>query len=105
MIPGLYQLAAKKFQTATWCREKAAACKTDPRVAHENEQAADQCDREAGEILEQAKDNEVMILSIETLLHSLYTSPIKSPHRTLAMRHLEDASMRLQRENGSSTHK
>ena len=105
MIAGLYQLAAKKYQTATWCREKAAACATDPRVAHENEQAADQCDKEAGALLEHAKDNEILILSIETLLNSIYHSPIKSPHRTLAMRHLEDASMRLQRENGSSTHK
>lgn len=100
MIPGLYQLAAKKLQTAEWCRQKAESCKTDPRTASENEEAAASAEREATALLEHAKENEVLILSIETLLHGIYSSPIKSADRTLAMRELEAASMRLQRENG-----
>jgi len=100
MIAGLYQLAAKHFQTATWCRQKAEACKTDPRTASENEEHASRTDKEANAILDHAKDNEILILNIETLLHAFYSSQFQSAHRTLTMRHLEDASMRLQRENG-----
>jgi hypothetical protein len=102
-IPGLYQLAAHKRQQAEWCRATAKRSETDPRTAHENEQAAEQLVKEADDLEAHAKGNEDLILGIETLIHYFPSSPHQSAHRALAMRHLEDASMRLQRENGTTT--
>jgi hypothetical protein len=74
---------------------------TDPHIAHENETGAANLENKAADLEAHAKGNEDLILGIETLLHYFPSSPHKSAHRTIAQRHLEDASMRLQRENGT----
>lgn len=100
IIPGLLDLARTRRQQAEWNRAKAAATHTDPHIAHECQQAALRMDKEAESAEAHAKGNQDIILNIETLIHYLIHSPHNSAHRTLALRHLEDASMRLRREIG-----
>jgi hypothetical protein len=100
MIPGLYQLAKHKRQQAEWARVKIGNPHTDPRVAHECEVTAAQLEKESEVLLKHASENENFILACETLISGMLASEHGGPNRTLAIRHLESASMRLQRENG-----
>jgi hypothetical protein len=102
MTAGLYQLAKTKRQQAEWLRRKMETPQTDPRIAHECEVSAAQLEKDADGLLVHAKENETLILSIETLVHFFNHSPHQSDGRTLALRHLEDASMRLRRETGQT---
>lgn len=99
-IAGLLKLSAAKADQAGWCMNHARSEKSDPRLAHESEVQAQKLTTEAQAALDHARGNAEMILNIETLIHYLEHSPIKSAGRTLALRHLEDASMRLRREIG-----
>ena len=99
---GLLHLAAVKRDQAAWCRTHAKATKSDPRMAHENEVRAAELTAEADQLAGHAKGNAELILNIETLIHYLNHSPINSADRVLALRHLEDASMRLRREIGDA---
>lgn len=99
-IAGLLHLAAHKRKQAQWNRTKAGNPPTDARLAHECETAATQLEKEADEHEQHASSNADLIMNIETLLHYFNHSPFDSELRTLAKRHLEDASMRLRREIG-----
>lgn len=99
-IAGLYKLIDQLRQQAKWNRAKAAAPSADPRVAYEAEVSAKDAESRAEELEAHAKGNQDMILNIESLIHYLNHSPHKSADRTIATRHLEDASMRLRRELG-----
>lgn len=100
-IAGLHKLAHQKRQQAEWNRAKAAAPHTDPRLAHECEEAAKRLDAEADLLDRHIKGDIDIIINIEALIHYLNHSPDTSAHRTLALRDLENASGRLRRELGS----
>jgi len=99
-IPGLHQvIAAKRFaagEAARMCRNPS----TDPRRAHEAGVEAEMLAKESETLCEHLHGNAQTIEGIEHLIHYLLTSPHKSAYRTLAIRDLEQASMRLRRENG-----
>ena len=99
-IPGLLHLAAKKRQQVEWLRTKAANPAADPRDAHESEVSAAAMEEDAIGLESHATENTSLVLNIETLIHALLHSPFQSADRKLALRHLEDASMRLRRETG-----
>lgn len=99
-IRGLHYLAKQKRQQAEWNRAKAAATHTDPRLAHECEASATALETEAATHDRHAKGNTDLIINIESLIHYINHSPDKSAYRTLALRDLESASMRLRRELG-----
>lgn len=100
-IAGLFRLIATRRQQAEWHRARAAATRTDPRTAHELEQAAKQVEKDVEELERHAKSDAELIQNIEMLIGYINSSPIKSAHRTLALRDLESASDRLRRELGS----
>lgn len=100
-IAGLYALMKQFADSAQWNRARAAACRTDPRIAHDLEAAAKKDAAEAERLGKHAKSNEELIQNIEMLIAYLNNSTIKSGHRTLALRDLESASDRLRRELGS----
>lgn len=99
-IPGLHHVLARKLNSAQWQREKVAKVTTDPRVAHDAEVSALANEKDIKQLSEQIQENEQTIDGIEVLIHTLRSSEHQSPHRTLALRELENASMRLRRENG-----
>lgn len=92
MIPGLYQLIAKKRSGARWTFDN------DPTPT--GRRNADRLDEEAEQHEVHARSNEALIPMIELVIHDLTTSTIQSAQRTLAIRALEEASMRLNRELG-----
>lgn len=73
---------------------------TDPRLSYEAGVTAAQLEREAKAMTEQRDGNNELICELQKLINYLESSPRKSSHRTLALRHLEDAQSRLMRENG-----
>ncbi len=99
-IAGLYQvIAAKRFaagEAARVCRNLA----TDPRRAHEAGVESELLAKESEDVAAHVSGNVQTIEGIEHMIHYLKTSPYKSADRTLAIRDLEQASMRLRRENG-----
>ena len=99
-IAGLYRLAAVKRQAAGWNRTKASIPRTDPRIGVEALAHAEELENEAVQIDGMIKSDEALIPMIELLIHDLATSSHQSAGRTLAMRDLEMASMRLRRELG-----
>lgn len=99
-IAGLYQLIAKLRGQAAWNREKAKAAHTDPRLAHEADLSAADDEKKADKLESHARANEAAVNIIELLIHDFTTSSHASAARTLAMRDLESASMRLRRELG-----
>ena len=103
-IPGLYQLRCRRIHTAKYQRDRALAPNTDPRIAHESGISADRLDAEIIALSEQIEENVTSIEGIEHLIRLLTSSPHKSADRTLAIRHLEDASMRLRRELSTEDH-
>ena len=102
-IAGLHKLAHQKRQQAEWNRAKATATHTDPRLAHEIEEAAKRLEAEAALHDRHIKGNTDLIINIEALIHYIHHSPDTSAYRTLALRDLESASDRLRRELGSPT--
>lgn len=91
-IAGLYQLIARKRGGARWQREN-----DESPVGLE---AAKHSDAEADKLEAHARSNEAIIPMIELIIHDLQNSTHPSAQRTLAMRDLESASMRLRRELG-----
>jgi hypothetical protein len=73
---------------------------SDPRDATESGSRAKLYRGQAAAMEAHAADNNARIHAIESLIRLLGDSKFQSANRTLAIRHLEDASMRLQRENG-----
>ncbi len=57
-------------------------------------------DSKAAQCEAHIRSNEAVIPMIELIIHDLQTSTIQSAYRTLAIRDLECASMRLRRELG-----
>lgn len=102
-IAGIHQLIAHKRKTAEWNRAKAAAPQTCPRIAYDAEMDAKKLEEEATTLEGHAKSDWELIQNIEMLINYLVHSPYTSAHRTLALRSLEEASMRLRRELGDKT--
>lgn len=101
-IAGLYSLISRTRQQAASQRLRAAAPDTCPHEAYDAELDAKRLEAEADRLRAHARDNERMIPNIEMLIHDLNQSPHKSAARTLALRDLEQASMRLRRELGDN---
>lgn len=99
-IPGIYQAAAQLRKQAVWNRKKEKAVRTDPHIAHEAGVSAAGDEARAAQLESQARSDEAIINAVELLVHDLKTSSHQSALRTLAMRDLEMASMRLRRELG-----
>ncbi len=74
---------------------------TDPRLAHEAGVSAERLEGEIQKLTQHRAGNLEMIGLIAELIRFLEASPHKSAHRTLALRHLEDAQSRLIRETGN----
>lgn len=91
-IAGLYQLIARKRAGAAWQREN-----DDSTIG---QHAAVRSDAEADKLESHAHSNVDLINAMEIIIHDLTTSSIQSAPRTLALRELESASMRLRRELG-----
>lgn len=93
-IAGLYQLIRRKRDGAAWVREH----------ANETPEKADYdarlLEKEADSLESHARSNVAAVNIIELLIHDFTTSSHASAARTLAMRDLESASMRLRRELG-----
>lgn len=100
MIPGIYSQIKSK-QEARDRRAAAALHAADgPRVCHDHEVAADVLGGQIATLKSHAEENERMIGNLQGLLMELAASGHQSAHRTLALRHLEDAQSRLMRELG-----
>ena len=97
-IPGLYQLRMRRIEQAKYNRNRAMAVDADPHIAHESEVVATRLEKEVVMLNEQITENVQTVEGIEHMVRILVSSPHKSADRTLAIRHLEDASMRLRRE-------
>ena len=97
-IPGLYQLRCRRVEQARYQRTCEHATDVDPHVAHDAGVTATRLEKEVVQLSEQIFENVTTIEGIERMVRFLTASPHKSPDRTLAIRHLEDASMRLRRE-------
>ena len=97
-IPGLYQLRMRRIEQAKYNRGREHAVDVDPHIAHESGVTAERLEKEVVMLNEQIHENVTTVEGIEHMVRYLTVSPHKSPDRTLAIRHLEDASMRLRRE-------
>lgn len=89
-----------RTQEAEQLRLRARKPSTDPRLAHEAGVAAERLGRDVEKLREYHAGNAALILRLQELIRYLENSPHKSVHRSLALRHLEDAQSRLMRENG-----
>ena len=85
-------------ETILRAREKNPS--TDPRIGFEAGESADRLAREIMAMNQQKAGNQGLIEQIQIQINYLEKSPHQSAHRTLALRHLEDAQSRLIRENG-----
>ena len=93
-IHGLYQAADRKIAGAAWIRSQA---NEEPTQA---EARAIELEAGAAEIRDQIHEDIATINTLEFLMHTLATSKFQTPHRTLAIRAMEEASGRLRRELG-----
>lgn len=97
---GLYQ----KLVTASGFRKKRAAVaedpETEPRDAHIAAENVGLLDREIISTAEAIEESERFIGQIEEMAAALGKTGHPSAHRTLALRHLEDAALRLRLELG-----
>jgi hypothetical protein len=91
-ISGLYQLIFRARAGAKWT----LANDDTP----EGRRSADRMDEEADAAEAHARSNEDLITATEMIIAELSAHSHPSPSRTLAMRDLEMASMRLRRELG-----
>lgn len=94
------QIAQRKQRVEALRREERNP-RTDARLSHEAGVGAEQLEREITHLEQQLDGNVEMVGLLDELIHFLEGSPHKSTHRTLALRHLEDAQSRLLRENGN----
>lgn len=101
-IPGLNQRVGNLRADAAAHAQQARDPNTEPRDAHRYAERADRHAAEADQLMAQVDDNAQVVEGIEHLIHYLTNSTIQSPSRTLAMRELENASMRLRRECGDA---
>lgn len=100
MIDGLHRQIWQLRQQAERDDLRARAPHTDPHTAYDCEQAVIRGRRAADRMAEQAHENAELIEAVLPLIKALRASPHQSDHRTLALRHLEDAYLRLLLENG-----
>ena len=99
-MKGLHHEIWAKRRQATELHARAAIPSCDPRTAYEDGRTAKQLLADADAMARICHENEEAILQIEALIVNLDQSQHGSRHRSIAVRHLEDASMRLRRENG-----
>ncbi len=98
MIQGIYhQLAALEKRHAVALVEAREAA--NPRDRHQAETAAHEVKREIAKFRNIACDDEILLLGLKNLVDTMAQLP-PTPHRMLALRHVEDAQSRLMRELG-----
>lgn len=99
-LEGLYILIKAKVARRKVCRAVAKDRDASPSDAHDAGFQVQQLDREIADTHTAIKECEKYVSDIELLITAIARSPNKSAHRQLALRHLEDASMRCRRELG-----
>lgn len=97
---GLYQNLARMRAILAGKRVTAAAVDSDPRIAHDVSVEVLRMAREEKELMTQIQEDVEFMAGIQGLINRITVSPHGSANRTLAIRHLEDAQSRLQRELG-----
>lgn len=99
-IHGLLREARRKeLQAAREATESRSQTKC-PRLAHDLGVSAEKLSVEAGQLRSYVAENADIVLQIEAICDFIGTAPRTSAYRTIALRHLEDAAMRLRREIG-----
>lgn len=101
MTPGLYKLKSDKLAVSTALRMAARRGGQSPQDSHASEVRATQMDDEINLLGERIAADEVMIGQLAVMICNLSDPKLATTHRTLALRHLEDAQSRLLRELGS----
>jgi hypothetical protein len=99
-IHGLLREAKRKELQATREATESRSQKKCPRTAHDLGVSAEKLAVEAAGIRSYCAETADIILQIEAVCDFIGTAPRTSAHRTIALRHLEDAAMRLRRELG-----
>ena len=100
MIKGLHHRKELLSRDLLTLRARARRPETDPRTAHEAGVAADGVERELHQVTATIASDVELVGEIQQQINYLSESSFKSAHRTLALRHLEDAQSRLLRELG-----
>lgn len=101
-IHGLLRIAAEKEAQASREADASLAEKKSFATAHASGVEADRLAKEAGEIRAYAGDTADIIVQVEAIITYINLGKLGSPSRTLALRDLESASMRLRREIGDN---
>lgn len=102
-IHGLLREARRKELQAAREATESRSQKKDPRMAHDLAESAERNSVEAAEIRSYAAENADLIIQVEAICQFIQTAPRSSAHRTLALRDLESAAMRLRRELGDES--
>lgn len=95
----LHSIAVAKARAARYGVEAAARHKC-PREAHEAGESAERCALEAVKLEKMLAEDVDMIFQIHTICEFIELQKVKTPHRQLALRALENAEMHLRREIG-----
>lgn len=74
---------------------------SDPRLAYEAGVRAAELTAQMDKLVQHRSGNHSVIRQLENIILYLEQSPHQSAHRTLVLRHIEDAQSRLLRENGN----
>lgn len=96
----LYQRLAAARNSAGTARAMARDC-ADPRQRHELECSARAADAEADNLAAAIAEIEALLTKLRAALREAETLKFRGAHTTLAIRHMEDAESRLQRELGN----
>lgn len=99
MIQGVHHEIAAVERHISFLRKQTKKM-ASPREQHDYDVALDDSEKKLATLTAHAQANLKAIGMIEETIHYLEQSPHQTADRTLAKRHLEDASMRLRRELG-----
>lgn len=102
-LAGLWANAESARRNAASRARAAEKPATDPREAHDCAALSKSFSKEAAALELAANENDFLIAEIERVIETIRRSKHQTADRMLAMRKLEDASMRLRRENGDKT--
>lgn len=100
MIKGLYQLHADKTRELAEARAIVADPEAGAGERHDAEFNAGQLTRELVDLEYQIHEDIKFVGEQQKFINFLTTTKFKSAHRTLALRHCEDAQSRILRELG-----
>lgn len=100
MISGLHHQLAQTRQQLVAASDRANHPNAEPRDTHAAQAHADVLGREIADLQHHIEGDLKLCDEIQQLINFLNASKAKTAHRTLALRHLEDAQSRLLRELG-----